>query len=224
MNTLGTILFRDRTEAGQRLGRQLKGRKLYAPLVLAIPRGGVVTGLALARELSAELDVVLARKLRAPYQPEFAIGAISEEGQVTLNSEVRHIAGVTEEYLERETRHQLREIERRKKLIRAIRSPAQVSGRSVIVTDDGIATGSTMIAALQMVRIQKPHELIVAVPVAAPERLEQVRQFCDDAVCLLAPEVFYAVGQFYEEFEPVEDEDVVQLLREATMLGKPVEK
>ena len=224
MNDVETIPFRDRAAGGKILGERLKGRELHNPLVLAIPRGGVETGLALARELNAELDVVLSRKLRAPFNPEYALGAISEDGHVTLNPEARYLADASKEYLEEEKHHQLREIARRKSLFRAVRPAASVAGRSVIVTDDGIATGSTMIAALQAVRAEKPRELIVAVPVAAPERLEQVRQYCDDAVCLFAPEDFYAVGQFYERFDTVEDEEVVRLLREGLAIQKAASK
>jgi predicted phosphoribosyltransferase len=209
--------FRNRAEAGHLLGERLKNRPLRNPVVLGIPRGGVVTGFALAQELDAELDVVLSRKLRAPFNPEFALGAISENGQVTLNPQAQ-AAGVSEAYLAEERQHQLAEIARRKKLFRAIRPHADITGRSVIVTDDGIATGSTMIAALQAVRAQRPHELIMAVPVAAPERFEQISPLCDEAVCLLLPDEFYAVGQFYEDFEATEDDEVVQLLRESLKL------
>jgi predicted phosphoribosyltransferase len=214
MKAVGTVTFRDRADGGRQLGERMRGRTLREPLVLAIPRGGVVTGLALARELNAELDVVLSRKLRAPFQPEYAIGAITEDGQVTLNPDAA-AAGASEEYLEEEKRHQLAEIGRRKRLFRAARPPARITGRSVIVTDDGIATGSTMIAALQAVRAQKPHELIMAVPVGPSERLEAMRPLCDEAVCLFAPEDFSAVGQFYDEFDTVEDDEVVRLLRTA---------
>jgi predicted phosphoribosyltransferase len=221
MNAVEITRFRNRGDGGRQLGERMKGRELRDPLVLAIPRGGVATGLALARELGAELDVVLSRKLRAPFQPEYAIGAIAEDGHVTLNPDAG-AAGASEEYLEEEKRHQLGEIARRKKLFRAARPAAPIEGRSVIVTDDGIATGSTMIAALQAVRAQKPHELIMAVPVAPPERLEHMRHLCDEVVCLLAPEDFYAVGQFYEEFNTVEDEEVVRMLREVASIEKPV--
>ena len=124
--------------------------------ILAIPRGGVVTGAVLARELGGDLDVVLSRKLRAPGQPELAIGAISEDGQVHLNRRAVEALGVTDEYLEQEKQHQLSEIARRKRLFRSVRPEAAISGRTVIVTDDGIATGSTMMAALQTVRPQRP--------------------------------------------------------------------
>ena len=206
-------MFRNREEAARQLAAELKGRELYDPLVLAIPRGGVVTGAVLARELGADLDVVLSRKLRAPGQPELAIGAISEDGRVYLNHHAQAFLDLLEDYLEEERRHQLAEIARRKKLFRAVRPQAPISGRSVIVTDDGIATGSTMIAALQAVKTQKPREVIVAVPVASPDRLEEVRRWCDDVVCLLRPEEFWAIGQFYEDFTQVEDEQALQLLR-----------
>lgn len=215
-------MFRDRQEADQLLAQRFKGRPFRDPLVLAIPRGGVATGAVLASELGAELDVVLSRKLRAPYQPELAIGAIAEGGQVYLNRNAREVLDLSDEYLAGERRHQLGEIARRKELIREARSPAPVAGRSVIVTDDGIATGSTMIATLQVARAQKPHELIVAVPVAPPDRLAEARRHCDEAVCLLTPADFFASGQFYEDFAPVEDADVVELLRGAGQTPEPV--
>jgi predicted phosphoribosyltransferase len=207
-------MFRDRADAAHQLAAKLKGRELYDPLVLAIPRGGVVTGAVLARELGAELDVVLSRKLRAPAQPELAIGAIAEDGQVYLNHHAEEFLDLLEEYLVEERRHQLAEIARRQRLFRAVRPQAKIAGRSVIVTDDGIATGSTMIAALQAVKAHKPRELIVAVPVAPPDRLEEIRRWCDNVVCLHAPAWFMAVGQFYEDFEQVEDAEAVELLRQ----------
>ncbi len=206
-------MFRDREDAAHRLAETLKGRELHDPVVLAIPRGGVVTGAVLAQELGAELDVVLSRKLRAPGQSELAIGAISEDGRVYFNHHAREFLDQTEDYLAEERRYQLDEIARRQKLFRAVRPQAPVAGRSVIVTDDGIATGSTMIAALQAVKPQNPREVIVAVPVASPDRLAEVRRWCDDAVCLLSPEEFWAIGQFYEDFRQVEDEQAINLLR-----------
>lgn len=207
------IMFRDREHAALELARRFRGRALRNPLVLGIPRGGVVLAWVLARELGAELDVVLARKLRAPYQPEYALGAVAEDGQITLGPEATHLPGATQAYLQQEVRQQLAEIDRRKQLVRAIRPAAAITDRSVIVTDDGIATGATMIAAIQAVRQQHAHELIVAVPVAAPERLAELRSWCDDIVCLHAPADFHAVGQFYERFDSVEDDEVLRLLR-----------
>jgi predicted phosphoribosyltransferase len=216
-------MFRNREDGARQLARRLKGRELHDPLVLAIPRGGVVTGAVLARELGAELDVVLSRKLRAPGQPELAIGAITEGGQVYLNHHAEDFLGALEEYLVKERRHQLAEIARRRELFRAARPQAPVTGRSVIVTDDGIATGSTTIAALQAIWAQKPHELIVAVPVASRDRLEEVRRWCDEVVCLLAPEDFWAVGQFYADFSQVEDEQAVRLLKDFAPASRPKE-
>jgi predicted phosphoribosyltransferase len=208
-------MFRNREDAARQLAEKLKGRTLYDPLVLAIPRGGVVSGAVLARELGAELDIVLSRKLRAPGQPEVAIGAISEDGRVYLNPFAQAYMNLLEEYLAQEHRHQLREIAQRKELFRAVRPKAPVAGRSVVVTDDGIATGSTMIAALQAVKMQNPREVIVAVPVASPNRLTEVGRWCDEVVCLLAPKAFYAIGPFYKDFTQVEDEEVLELLRQA---------
>lgn len=212
-------MFRDRADAARQLARRLKGRELRDPLVLAIPRGGVVTGAVLARELGADLDVVLSRKLRAPGQPELAIGAISEAGDVYLTEHGKEWGAELAEYLKEERRHQLAEIGRRKKLFRGVRPQAPLAGRSVLVTDDGIATGATMIAALQVVKAQHPHEVIVAVPVASPDRLAEVGRWCDDVVCLLAPQAFWAIGQFYEDFTQVEDEQAIELLREFAPAG-----
>lgn len=209
-------MFHDREDAARQLAVKLRKRSLHDPLVLAIPRGGVVTGAVLARELGAELDVVLSRKLRAPGQPELAIGAIAENGQVYLNPSAGEFFEALDDYLVEERRHQLAEIARRRELFRAARPQAPIAGRSVIVTDDGIATGSTMMAALQAVKAQRPRELIVAVPVASPDRLVEVGRHCDDVVCLYAPEAFWAVGQFYEDFTQVEDQQAVELLRQAT--------
>jgi predicted phosphoribosyltransferase len=207
-------MFRDRDEAGRLLAERLKEVDLRNPLVLGIPRGGAVTAAALAHELCAEFDVVLARKLRSPIQPELAFGAIGEDGQIYLNHAVETATGVTPEYLEHERRHQMQEIERRRQLFRAARPAAVMSDRSVILTDDGIATGSTMFAAMEVVKSHRPYELIVAVPVAPPSRLDDIRVRCDRLICLAAPEAFWAVGQFYEAFEPVEDDEVLALLRE----------
>jgi predicted phosphoribosyltransferase len=205
-------MFRNREDAAVQLAEELKYLQLRDPLVLAIPRGGVVTGSVLARELGAELDIVLSRKLRAPFQRELALGAVSEDGEVYLNPYGEDI-GAYSDYLQRERGHQMAEIERRKKLFRSVRPAATVSGRSVIITDDGIATGATIMAALHVIKNQNPHEVIVAVPVASPERLQEISRHCDRVVCLLAPDEFWAIGQFYRDFSQVEDETVVELLR-----------
>ncbi len=217
-------MFRNREDAAFQLVEKLKRRELRRPLVLAIPRGGVVTGAFLAQKLDAELDVVLSRKLPAPGQPELAIGAIGEEGRIYFNHYAEEFSDLTEDYVREEARQQLAEIERRTKLFREVRPPAAIVGRSIIVTDDGIATGSTMIAALQTVKLKHPHEIIVAAPVVSPERMPEIRQWCDDLVYLLAPEEFWAIGQFYEDFSQVDDDQVVALLRQATSFSELPEK
>jgi predicted phosphoribosyltransferase len=209
-------MFRDRENAARQLAKRVKLRPLHDPLVLAIPRGGVVTGAVLAEELGAELDVILSRKLRAPHEPECAIGAITEDGGVYLDPYALEYVHLPDDYLAKERRHELAEIARRKELFRAVRPPARLYGRSVILTDDGIATGSTMLAALQTVKALEPFEVIVAEPVASQDRLEDVRRLCDDVVCLFAPENLWAVGQFYDDFSEVDDERVVDLLRQRT--------
>lgn len=213
-------MFADRDAAGVMLAERLRGRPMVRPLVLAIPRGGVAVGAALARELGAELDVVLARKLRMPFQPEVALGAISEDGLIVLNpdleqDEVRLKYGVTPDYQHDEEQFQKEVIAERRALFRAVRPAAEIAGRTVIITDDGLATGSTMMAALAAVRAKRPKELLVALPVASPDRLDQVATRCDDFECLLTPDDFVAVGASYEDFTPVTDDEVVHLLEEA---------
>jgi predicted phosphoribosyltransferase len=210
-------VFRNREDAAHQLADKLKGRVLENPLVLAIPKGGVVIGAVLARELGAELDVVLSRKLRAPGQPELAIGAVSEDGQVYLSQHAQQFLDVMRNYLEDECRCQLTEIAQRQKLFRGIRPQAPVAGRSVIVTDDGIATGATMIAALQTIKKQNSCEVIVAVPIASPDRLAEVGHWCDDLVCLLASDEFWAIGQFYDDFTQVDTGQAIDLLRAAAL-------
>ncbi len=204
--------FEDRADAGRRLAERLKGLALVDPLVLAIPRGGVEVAAPIARALPAELDVVLSRKLRAPGQPELALGAVAESGEVYLNHHAR--AGGFDSYIEGERRRQLAEIERRARVFRAVRARAPVAGRSVIVVDDGIATGSTMIAALHAARGAGAREVIAAAPMGSRERVAEIRGHCDRVVCLLEPEEFWAVGEFYRDFDQVSDERVVEVLRE----------
>jgi putative phosphoribosyl transferase len=206
--------FTDRDEAGWMLVERLRGQSLEKPVVLAIPRGGVEVGAAIARGLGCELDVVLSRKLRAPRQPELALGAVSEDGNVYLNHFASAMTDAGDAYIEAERKRQLAEIARRRTMFRAVRPQADVRDRTVILTDDGIATGATMIAALHTVRAAGAKEIIVAVPVGAPDRIDAIRPLCDRVVCLQEPEAFWAIGQFYRNFEQVEDERVVELLRD----------
>lgn len=205
-------MFADRADAGRHLANRLRGRSFTDPVVLAIPRGGIVAAAILANSLNADLDVILARKLRMPDNPEYALGAISETGDVFLNAEARELPPSLQAYLEKECQHQKAEIARRQSVFRPGREPLTLSGRSVLVVDDGIATGATMIAALRAIRMQNPLELIVAVPVAAPDRLRQVERECDEAVCLIVAPELHAVGEYYEDFAQIEDEEVVRTL------------
>jgi putative phosphoribosyl transferase len=216
------MMFQVRTEAAHKLALKLKGRELRDPIVLAIPRGGVVVGATLAQELPAELDVVLVRKLGAPDNPELAIGAISESGAVVLNRFAEEIDGVTPEYVAEERKAQFAELSRRRELFRSVRLPAAIAGRSVIVTDDGLATGSTMLAALQVIRAASASEIIVALPVLPQDRVAQIEQRCDELVYLTAPPYFRAVGQFYAEFPQLDDEEVLALLRQALEAHPPL--
>lgn len=212
-------VFLNREHAGWMLVERLRDCGASAamtapPLVLAIPRGGVEVGAVLARGLAADLDVVLARKIRAPGQPELALGAVSEDGQVFLNSFATSVNGADAAWIDSQRERQMAGIERRRAMYRAVRPQVSITGRTVIVTDDGLATGATMIAALRTVRAAGPSRVIVALPVASPDRLNAVERLCDRLECLQAPADFQAVGQSYHDFNEVSDDRVVSLLRE----------
>lgn len=206
-------LFTDRDAAARQLAGALARYRGRNPLVLAIPRGAVPMGRIIADELHGELDVVLVRKLRAPLNPEFAIGAIDESGWAYL-SEHAIDAGADATYIEREKQAQLETLRARRRAYTPARPAVDAAGRNAIVIDDGLATGATMIAALHAVRARKPARLVCAVPVAAPDSLERVRAYADETVCLHAPAGFYAVGEFYATFPQVDDERVIELLEQ----------
>ncbi|HZM36162.1 MAG TPA: phosphoribosyltransferase family protein [Burkholderiales bacterium] len=208
-------LFDSRLDAGRRLAKALAGYRGRNPLVLAIPRGAVEMGAIVARELQGELDLVLVKKLRAPYSPEFAVGAIDETGWAHVASHAG-AAHADEAYLEKEKATQLELLRRRRAQYTPARPPADPAGRVAIVVDDGIATGESMIAALHAVRAKNPERLVCAVPVAAPDSLERIRPYADEVVCLDAPEDFRAVSQFYRDFPQIEDDEVVSLLHRGT--------
>lgn len=201
--------FRDREDAGRRLAQALAAHRGQHPLVLAIPRGAVPMGRIIADALGGELDVVLVRKIGAPHNPELALGAIDEHGSVHMNPEAAMFE-LPHRYIAEEARRQLELIQSRRRSYGA--APIALRGRTVIVTDDGLATGATMFAALKAARAQHPAWLVCAVPVAAAESLERVRVLADEVVCLATPEPFLSVGQWYEEFAAVEDATVIQLL------------
>ncbi|HEX5037840.1 MAG TPA: phosphoribosyltransferase family protein [bacterium] len=208
------MTFQNREQAASLLARELIRYRGKNPLVLAIPRGAVPMARVIANALGGEADVVLVRKLRAPMQPELAIGSIDEHGHTFLTDYARAL-GVSRDYLDREKREQLEVLRERRRRYTEARPPVDPKGRIVIVVDDGIATGSTMIAALKSVREKNPARLIAAAAVAPPSNVDKIRPYADQVVCLETPRDFYAVGQFFEDFGQVEDEEVVALLKEA---------
>ena len=205
-------MFVDRNDASIRLADRLKAYRGQNPLVLAIPRGAVPMGRTIADKLGGELDVVLVRKLRAPQQSELAIGSVSESGW-TYIAPYAQSYGADSDYIEAEKRLQLETIRKRRAQYTPIHPPIDPAGRVVIVIDDGLATGATMIAALHGLRASRPSRLICAVPVAPPDTLDKVADMADEVVCLQAPEYFQAVGQFYRHFPQVEDDEVTEILK-----------
>lgn len=206
------MLFNDRLDAGRRLAKRLSAMNLSNPVVQGVPRGGVVVAYEVSRALGAPLDVVISRKIGAPGNPELAIGAVAQDGTLVVDQALVRALGVDEDYLSEEAARQQEEITRRLNRYRQGLPAVDVSGATVIVVDDGIATGATVLAALRGLRAADAGRIILAVPVAPPDTLERLASEADDIVCLATPEPFYAVGQFYRHFEQTSDEEVVELL------------
>jgi len=204
------MVFADRRDAGRRLAAALAHLRDRRPFVVAVPRGGVVVGREVANFLQAPLDVIVPRKLRAPFNPELAIGAVAEGGAVFIDEDTAR--GIGSGYLGQEIAAQRGEIARRVMVYRGGRSLPCLEGVTAIVVDDGIATGATMVAALRAVRALAPAQLVAAVPVAPPEGIVRLAKEADEVVCLAAPALFHAVGQFYADFSQIEDDEVVALL------------
>jgi predicted phosphoribosyltransferase len=206
-------LFRDRVEAGKRLASALANFAGKDAIVLAIPRGGVVVGFEVARALDLHLDVIIPRKIGAPSNPELAIGAMTEDGTIILDESLISYLGVSEDYIKEESERQRLEIERRLKLYRGDAPYPSLKNRDVIIVDDGIATGSTMKAALASVRKRGARTIVVAIPVGPPSTIRELKEEADRVVCLHTPESFYAIGQFYVDFAQTTDEEVTSLLK-----------
>ena len=210
-------LFEDRRDAGRRLAAALTGYRQSNPVVLALPRGGVPVGFEVAKALAAPLDLLIVRKIGAPQHPELGIGAVidGDEPQIVLNEDVIRRTRSPPAHIDEETRRQLAEIERRRHRYVGDRPPTPLEGRTVILVDDGIATGGTVRAALRGVARGNPSALVLAVPVGPAESIAELAGECDDVVCLATPEPFYAVGQHYRDFTQTEDDEVIRLLAEA---------
>ena len=210
----GSEPFRDRREAGRLLAQQLSGYRGQKTVVLGILRGGIIVAQEIAHALLADLDIVLAHKLRTPGHAELAMGSVAEDGRLFLNEEVVRELDVGEAYIRQEKTRQMAEIRRRTELFRRVHPKVPLAGRIVIVTDDGIATGATTQAAFWAVRLENPEKLIAALPVGPEDTVRRLAEDVDEMLCLRIPPVFAAVGQFYVRFEPVEDEEVLQILKE----------
>ena len=206
--------FADREEAGRLLAAELSGYRGQKAVVLGIPRGGVIIAREISRALRADIDIVLARKLRTPGHEELAMGSVTEDGKLFLNRELVEELGIGEDYIQREKLQQMTEMKRRTELIRRVRPRIPLEGRIVIVTDDGVATGATTQAAFRAVRSEQPEKLIAAVPVGPEDTIIGLAKDVDEMICLRSPPLFAAVGQFYQRFDPVEDEDVLKILDE----------
>ncbi len=215
--------FRNRADAGRKLATALFHYKSQRPIVLALLRGGVPVAAEVAAALGSPLDIVLVRKISAPMQPELAIGAVVDGGDpiVVHNPEVERLTDTTPEQFEVLCQQELTEIERRRRRFLGNRTPLDPRGRVVIVIDDGIATGATMYAALQATRMRKPARLVLAVPVAPTEMLQDLRQEVDEVICLTRLEPFGAVGYFYDDFRQLSDDDVIDVLDHFHMAPVP---
>jgi putative phosphoribosyl transferase len=215
--------FADRADAGRRLVGKLAHLKDRQPVVLALPRGGVAVGAEIARVLDAPLDIVLVRKIGVPWQPELALGAVSDgaEVQTFIDDDLAKELPLPQRYVEEETKRQLEEIERRRKIYCAGHPPLDIKGRAVIVVDDGIATGATMRVALRAVRRRTPAWLVLAVPIAPADTLAALGNEADEVVCLDTPPLFGAIGLYYRDFHQMSDAEVTDLLARPSQPAVP---
>ncbi len=209
------MFFKDRRQAGEKLAGLLEQYKGQQPLLMAVPRGGVAVAEPVWEALGGELDLIITRKLGAPYQPELAIGAVSGDGYVMLNERLVSRLNVTEEYIKEAAEKEQEEIKRRLELYRGSRLLPKVNQRLVLLIDDGVATGYTLLAALRSLRDKHPARLVLAVPVGPPDTFARLDKEVDDLVYVKAPENFAAVGQFYRKFNQTSDREVADIVKKA---------
>ncbi|OGY42076.1 MAG: hypothetical protein A2Y82_02305 [Candidatus Buchananbacteria bacterium RBG_13_36_9] len=215
------MTFEDRADAGQKLAAKLiQYKNQKDALILALPRGGVVTAFEIARDLNLPLDIVVPRKIGAPQNEEYAIGAITESGEGIFNQEAIASLNITKDYLEQTIAKEKKEAQRRLETYRQDRPPLNLSAKAVIIIDDGIATGLTMRAAIKSIREKKAKKIIVAVPVSAQDSLKTIKEEADEVICLHAPLFFGAVGAFYKDFRQTTDEEVIDLMKKSINFGK----
>ncbi|MGC8971557.1 MAG: phosphoribosyltransferase [bacterium] len=204
-------MFKDRINAGIKLGLALRDFNIEDPIVLGIPRGGVIVAVEVAKILKAPLDIAIARKIGAPFDREYAIGAINSLGSVILNEASIRELGIPNDYIEKTVKEELEEIKRRLSIYRGERDTINIRDKSVIIVDDGLATGLTTLSVVKGVKVNNPKKIIVAVPVASYEAIKRIEGEAE-VFALYVPEYFYAVGQFYEDFHQVTDEEVIYAL------------
>ncbi len=209
----GIGLFADRRDAGRRLAEQLTSLAPESPVVVALPRGGVPVAKEVAAALGAPLEILAVRKLGAPHNPEYGIGALAEDGTCVIDAEATKVLSIHNGELDAIVAREAAELGRRVHVYRGDRPPLDLEGRTVIVVDDGVATGLTDTAALRAVRRKRPRRVVLAIPVCAPESLERLRAEGDQVVCLRVPRLLRSVGQYYADFSQVSDEEVLDALR-----------
>ena len=212
------IIFKDRRDAALKLSKFLDKYRTENLIVFGIPRGGVEIGYYIAQKLECLLEVTIPRKIGAPFQPELAVGAVAEDGTIYIEEEVAEFVGISKEYVSSAARRELEVIKKRIELYREGKDIPQLSQYNVIVVDDGIATGATMIATLRFLRKKNPIKLVCGTPVAPSETIHKLWKEADDVVCLETPTPFYAIGQFYKDFRQLTDEEVLNYLSSSRRL------
>lgn len=207
--------FKDRHQAGRLLAAELTKYKNKDAIILAIPRGGLELGIELSKALSLPLDILITKKIGFPGNPEYAIGAVGPGGEYIVNKEEISRSDISESYIRAEVADLKIKIDEKYERYRGNKKPPELKDKIVIITDDGIATGFTMALSLQIIKKQKPKKIVVAIPVGPPDSIERLKSFADEVICLETPRMFFAIGQFYEEFNQVSDKEAIGYLKEA---------